>query len=136
MLTNDLVVTDNSTATKPGSLGAKTYALIGVTDSRSTRRIAATANSTPQTLVVSHEVKGAGYKQRVRTLVGHTHEKVDGDIALTGGVIPSCRVQLVIDRPTSSGGFITPTTIKDQIGAVVDVLCASGQLDKILNQEP
>lgn len=135
MLTSDLTVTDNGTGTKPGSAGALTYALRGTDLTGSTRSVAAVAITTPKVLTISHTTSGSAFKQRVRSLVKHSYQKLDADVADTGGVIPSSTVHVVIDRPVNSGGAITATVLKEQIGAILDVIMATGQLDKILNLE-
>jgi hypothetical protein len=138
MLNADLTVTSNlGSVTLPGSAGATTYAQIqgNVGNGAIVRRVASTANTTPQLLTVSHQESGTGFKQRIRSLVRYDYKANNTDIADTGGVVPSFSVYLVIDRPAQSGGAITDTKVKDGIGSVMHVLVAAGQLDKILNQE-
>jgi hypothetical protein len=135
MLTNDLTVTDNGSGTKPGSVGALTYALRGTDLKGSTRSVAAVAATTPKILTIQHQDTGTGFNQRLRSVVKHSYKKLDSDLADTGGVTPSSSVHIVIDRPVNSGGAITTAVLKEQIGAVLDVIMAAGQLDKILNQE-
>lgn len=136
MLTNDLVVTDNGTGTKPGALGAKTYSLLSVAEAKSVRRIAATALSTPQTMTISHELKGKNWAARARSLVRADIQNIGVDLASVGNIVPSAAVYLVIDRPVNTGGTLTATDVKNLVGAVLDVIMASGQLDKLLNMEP
>jgi hypothetical protein len=63
------------------------------------------------------------------------YKAVNTDIADTGGVTPSASAYLVLDRPIQSGGAITDTVLKTLLGGLLHVLVASGQLDKLLNQE-
>jgi len=135
MLTNDLTVTDNGTGTKPGSAGALTYALRGTDLTGSTRSVAAVAATTPKVLTISHSTAGSGFKQQISTLIKHSYKKLDADLADTGGITPESSVHIVIRRPVNSGGAITNTVLKEQIGAILDVIMATGQLDKLLNQE-
>lgn len=137
MLTADLTVTSNAgSITLPGSSGATTFAQIGggSTDAI-VRRVAATANTTPQTLKTQHSVSGTGFKQRIRTLVRMDYQANNTDIADTGGVTPSASCYLVFDRPVQSGGAITDAIFKTMLGGLLHVVLASGQLDKLLNQE-
>lgn len=135
MLTADLVVTDSGSATKPGVLGAKTFALV-ISDSAGTlRRIAATALTTPQEFAIKSQFQGSGWKQRCRTAVSSSYTRIDTDTSLTGGVTPTTKVTLTIDRPVISNGYIVAADIKNLVGQVIDALTVSGQLDKILNAE-
>jgi hypothetical protein len=109
--------------------------VVSTEPTQSVRRIAATATTTRQELKIKHSERGAGYKARIRSEVRLDYQKLDQDTSLTGGVIPSESVYLVIDRPVQSGGAITDTITKNNIGAVLDVILTSGQLDKLLNLE-
>jgi hypothetical protein len=135
MLTNDLTVTDNGTGTKPGSAGALTYALRGTDLTGSTRSVAAVSTTTPKVLTIQHRITGTGFNQQISSVIKHSYQKLDSDLADTGGITPASQVHIVIRRPVNSGGAITNTVLKEQIGAVLDVIMASGQLDKLLNQE-
>jgi hypothetical protein len=138
MLTADLSVTDNAASqTLPGGAGALTFAQVTGTGNSSqiVRRVAATSNSTPQTLTIGHELKGVGFNARVRTLVKADQRHIATDIADTGGVTPSASVYLVIDRPVQSGGAITDQIIKNLVGQICAVVVTTGQLAKLLNQE-
>lgn len=135
MLTADLSVTDNGTPTNIGALGAKTYALVANPTSGATkRRIAATVNSTPQELSVSHTVSGSGFKQRVRTLVRQDYRDIATGYA-TEGVVPAVSAYIVIDRPLFSDGAITDAIVMNSIGAVIGAVLGSGNIAKLLNQE-
>lgn len=137
MLTADLTVVDSHAGlTLPGLLGSKVYAQItGPIGTQIVRRIAATANTTRQTLSIGHTLKGTGFNARVRTLVRHDYEKLDADVSLTGGVMPSSSCYFVMDRPLQSGGAITDAILTNNMAALVDVLLTSGQFAKLLNQE-
>lgn len=137
MLTADLSVTSNAgSITLPGSAGATTFAQVtGPLGTEIVRRVAATANTTPQTLKTSHQTKGTGFKQRVRSVVRMDYSALNTDISDTGDVVPTASCYLVLDRPLQSGGAITDTILKTMLGGLLHVLLASGQLDKILNQE-
>jgi hypothetical protein len=137
MLTSDLVVVDNHTPlTLPGLLGSKTYAQItGPIGQQIVRRIAATANTTQQTLTIGHTLSGVGFAQRCRTLVRHDYKVLSADISLTGGVVPSSAIYVVQDRPIQSGGAITDAILTNNMAALLDVLLTTGQFAKLLNQE-
>jgi hypothetical protein len=136
MLTSDLVVTDSGSATKPGALGAKTFALVAaLINDKTLRRIAATALTTPQELSIQHTLSGTGFKQRCRTATRYDFRRLDTDTSLTGGIIPSFSVYNVIDRPVQSNGYITQAHIETGIGSLIDVFTVAGQLAKLLNLE-
>lgn len=139
MLTADLSVTDNGTPTNVGALGAKTYALVANPSSGATkRRVAATANTTPQVLSVSHSVSGKGFQQRCRTVVRVDYSDLTADLTQetgTNGEVPKVSAYCVIDRPIISDGVITDAIVQNQVGAVIGVLLGSGNMAKLLNQE-
>lgn len=136
MFSNDLTVVDNHAAlTLPGALGSKVYAQIAWPAPATARRIAATASTTQQLLVISHEVKGIGFKSRIRSLISHRYTKLDQDTSLTDGVVPSMTWNLTCDRPLQSAGAITDAIVGNNLGALLDVILTSGALAKFLNQE-
>lgn len=135
MLTADITLTDSGSATKPGAEGAKVYALVASLLDGNLRRIAANATTVPHELRTKHALSGTGFKQRCRSLVRADLSRLDTDPTATGGVIPSASVQMVIDRPIQSGGFLTVAHIQTLVGAVVDCVLQSGNLDKLLNME-
>jgi len=137
MLTADLTVTSNaSSITLPGSASATTFASIAsAVGSTTKRRVAATAGTTPQTLSIGHTKAGTGFKQRTRSVVRMDYLANNTDIADTGGVTPSASCYLVLDRPVQSGGAITDAILKTMLGGLLHVVLASGQLDKLLNEE-
>jgi hypothetical protein len=137
MLDANLTVVDShSSLTLPGALGSKVYnQVVSVDPSQSIRRIAATATTTRQELLIKHTQKGTGFNARIRTEVRVDYKKLDQDTTLTGGVVPSESIYLVIDRPLQSGGAITDTVTKNNVGACLDVVLTSGALDKLLNLE-
>lgn len=136
MLNADLVVTDSGTATKPGVLGAKTFALVAsLINGSSKRRIAATATSTPQEMTCGHQTSGAGVAARCRTVVRFDLTRNDVDPSLYGGKPPTASAYMVIDRPLNQGAAIATADIKNLVGQLVDAILATGQLDKLLNQE-
>lgn len=137
MLTADLTVTSNAgSITLPGSAAATTFAQItGPVGTSIVRRVAATANTTPQTLTIGHTSSGTGFATRIRSVVRMDYKALNTDIADTGNVTPSASCYLVLDRPYQSGGAITDAIIKTMLGGLFHVFNAAGQLDKILNQE-
>lgn len=135
MLNNDLTVTDNGTGTKPGSVGALVYALRSTEASGSVRSVAAVSITTPKLLTIGHQMSGSGFKQTIRTMIKWSYQKLDSDLADTGGIIPACGATLTFFRPVNSGGFITSAIMKEGIGAVIDTVTVAGQLDKLLNME-
>jgi hypothetical protein len=136
MLTADLTVTDSGTATKPGALGAKVFALVAsLVNDKTLRRIAATATTVPNEMSVQHSLTGAGFKQRCRTVVKFEIRRLDTDTSLTGGVIPSATIYQVIDRPIQSNGYITTAHLQSLQGQLTDAILASGAFDKLLNME-
>jgi hypothetical protein len=136
MLTADLIVVDNhASLTLPGSLGSKTYAQVSDESPQNgtLRRIAATALTTPQEISIIHQISGKGDLARVRSLIRHRYTNfayID-----TKGNFSSMSASIVLDRPLSTAEGITSTICKDSVGALLDVILTSGQLDKILNRE-
>jgi len=136
MLTADLTLTDSGSATKPGALGAKVFAQVSsLINDKTLRRIAATATTVPNELLVSHQSTGSGFKTRIRSLLKTSISRLDTDVSLTGGVTPSVSCQFVLDRPLQSNGYITTAHIQSLVGQLVDSILLSGHLDKILNLE-
>jgi len=136
MLTADLTLTDSGSVTKPGALGAKVFAQVSsLINDKTLRRIQATATTVPNELLVSHQQTGTAFKTRIRSLLKTSISRLDTDVSLTGGVIPSMSCQFVLDRPRQSAGYITVAHIQSCVGQLVDALLLSGHLDKILNLE-
>jgi hypothetical protein len=137
MLSANLTVVDShSSLTLPGSIGSVVYNQVAwnITN-QILRRVAATANTTPQELLIAHAVTGKGFAARIRSLVKGTYRDLTKDLAETGGIVPSVSVGVTIDRPVQSDGAITDTIIKNVVGAVLDVILTSGALAQLLNQE-
>jgi hypothetical protein len=137
MLTANLTVVDNhASLTLPGALGSKVYNQVAsIIANQVLRRIAATANTTPQTLLIGHQSTGKGFAARIRSTVRANYSDLTKDLADVGGIVPSCSAYLVIDRPVQSDGAITDAIVTNCIGAVLDVILTSGQLTQVLNQE-
>lgn len=137
MLNADLTVVDNhSSLTLPGLLGSKVYAQItGPIGQKIVRRVAATANTAPQTLTIGHEVSGSGGGETVSSLIRYDYSVRSADLSLTGGIIPKMSAQLVIRRHSQQGTYITDPIVTNGIAALLDVILTSGQLAKLLNQE-
>jgi hypothetical protein len=137
MLTSDLTVVDNQgSVTLPGGAGSLTFALVaGGGGTSSLRRVAATANTTPQELRISHTEVGKGFARRLRSLIQARITKNDAVLTSTGGIVPSISVSLTIDRPMNMGVYVTDQNVKDLLGQVFDVVTRSGQLAKLFNQE-
>lgn len=137
MLTSDLTLTSNADpAALPGDTGATVFAQItGPSGNTIKRQVAATAGTTPEVLTIAHTETGTGYKRRRRTLVKLDFTALNTDIADTGGVTPGFSTHWVLDRPIQSGGAVTDTIIKRQIGRLLHCLLTVGHLDKLLNSE-
>jgi hypothetical protein len=137
MLTQDqTLLSSRGSQTLPGSAGSTVFAQItGTVGNKVERRVAATANTTPETLTIGHEVRGIGFKQRCRSLLRIGRQFNNVDPSTTGGAVPSFSWQLVLDRPLNSAGAVTVQHLKDTLGQMIDVMLISGQLDKFLNQE-
>lgn len=137
MLSANLTVVDShSSLTLPGVLGSKVYNQVAsVIANQLVRRIAATANTTPQELLIAHQVTGKGFDARIRSTVRSNYKDLTKDTADTGGVTPSCSAYMVWDRPVQSDGAITDAIITNCIAAVCDVILTSGALAQLLNQE-
>lgn len=137
MLTADLTVTSNASAiTLPGDTGATTFAQItGPSGNQIKRKVAATAGTTPEVLTIAHEETGKGFAKRTRSVAKIEYTANNTDIADTGGIVPSFSVGFTLNRPVNSAGAITDAILKRQIGRLLHVLLAAGQLDKFLNQE-
>lgn len=137
MLSSNLTVVDNhSSLTLPGALGSKVYNQVASPiQNQVLRRIAATANTTPQVITIGHQVTGKGFSARIRTLVRQTFTDLTKDLAETGGIVPSCSASVVLDRPVQSDGAITDAIVTNSLAAVLDVILTSGALAQLLNQE-
>jgi len=136
MLTQDQTLSANRAAqTLPGSTASTVFAQITNASDKVVRRVAATANTTPETIELGHQTVGQGFNKRTRTMGKYSRVYNNTDISLTGGVTPSFTLHWVLDRPVQSGGAVTTAHIKDALGYLMDMLLQSGQLDKILNQE-
>lgn len=137
MLSANLTVVDShSSLTLPGTLGSKVYNQVASAIANQVlRRIAATANTTPQTLLIGHAVTGKGFAARIRSTVRSNYSDLTKDLADVGGIIPSSSAYMVIDRPVQSDGAITDAIVTNLIAAVCDVILTSGALAQILNQE-
>lgn len=128
MFNNDITI-------NPGTFGGANantvYSLVGFSgDSSSTRRVASTANSTPDELRISHSKNkrnGIQYDQHMvridRTLVDPTK----------GPVVISA--WMVIAVP-SGYAIADLAATKEVVGRVVAFEQASGTIDKIFNSEP
>jgi hypothetical protein len=137
MLSANLTVVDShSSITLPGVLGSKVYNQVASTIANQiVRRIAATANTTPQTILIGHQVTGKGFAARIRSTVRANYSDLTKDLSEVGGIIPSASAYTVIDRPVQSDGAITDAIITNLVGAMCDVFLTSGALAQILNQE-
>lgn len=138
MLAQDLSLTSNSTGmTLPGSSGALTFGMVsgGTLGSQTLRRETTSALTQPKELVISHQSKGSGYKERQTTLVKYTYKDEEVDPSLTGGETPGFAITFTINRPKRSGGSITPALIKTGVGQLLSALLGSGNLDKLINGE-
>jgi len=137
MLTANLTVVDNhSSLTLPGVLTSKVYNQVAsAIANQLVRRIAATANTTPQTIIIGHQLTGKGFLARIRSTVRSNYSDLTKDTADTGGVVPSASAYMVWDRPVQSDGAITDAIIMNCIAAVCDVILTSGALAQLMNQE-
>lgn len=136
MLTSNFTATSGSTATKPGTTGARIFNLVANGPDGSTlRRYAATASTVPLTMQVKHSRSGKNFKERIRSVIRFDVQKLDSDLTLTEGVIPSASAYLVIDRPARSAGFIINAQIDDLVGWVLDTVTQSGILASLYNEE-
>lgn len=137
MLSSALTVVDNHAGvTLGGALGSKVYDQItGPSGQSIVRRIAATANTTQQTITIGHQLLKTGFLQRCRTLVKHEYKVLNSDLSLTGDVVPYSYCQFTMDRPVNSGGIITDAILVNNAMALIDVLVTSGQFAKLINQE-
>lgn len=136
MLTQDQTLTANRSAqTLPGSTASTVFAQITNSGEKIVRRVSATANTTPETIEIGHQVVGQGFNKRIRTMIKYSRVYNNTDTADTGGVTPSFACHWVLDRPVQSGGAVTTAHLKDALGYLMDLLLQSGQLDKLLNQE-
>jgi len=128
---------DNAISLNPNAYGganvAKVYDLVGWGgDSSSIRRVAATATTTPETLVVSHQSstpKGSDLTtdQHMVRVDKEFIDPVKGPVKLSAW--------LVIRVPKGTS-VVTDQEIKDNVGRLLAFEQASGALAKILNSEP
>jgi hypothetical protein len=137
MLSSSLTVISNQgSITLPGAEGTKSFNQVaGGTGNQVLRRIAATATTTPQEILISHQNNGTGFGRRSRSVIKATLRKENIDPSTTGNITPSASCHLVIDRPLNMGSNITDAEIKTLLGQLMDVITRSGQLDALLNQE-
>lgn len=137
MLSSSLTVISNqASVTLPGAVGSKSFAQVaGGTGNQVLRRIAATATTTPEEILISHQETGKGLQRRTQSVIKAMLRKENADLSTTGGIIPSAEAYLVIRRPIGLGTVITDAEVKTLIGEVLDVVTRAGQLDAILNLE-
>jgi hypothetical protein len=138
MLSAALTVVDNhASLTLPGALGSKVYDQVTPANSNQTkRRIAATASTTQQELIISHQFTGgSGFHQRIRSMIRADYRDLTKDTSLTDGVVPSCSSYHIFDRPVQSASAITDVIMTNTIAVVMDVILTSGALAKLLNLE-
>jgi hypothetical protein len=133
MLTSDQTLVDSrSSQTFLGSLGSKVYAeVLSGSLTKSKRQILATALTTPQIIFVEQRNSGAGLAARRAFSVRHEYSDLTVDPALYGGVAPSSAITLTVNW-ASVGAAITATKIKDQFGALCDMLHIATQFDNLL----
>ncbi|DAD52715.1 TPA_asm: coat protein [ssRNA phage SRR7976310_14] len=109
----------------------KAYSLVGWGGDTSTkRRVAATALTTPEDMMISHRVQKDG------TLLVDQH-MVRLDTQFTDPIKGVCKLSswLVIRVPQGTS-VVTLQEIKDQVGRLIAFEQSVGALDKILNNEP
>lgn len=99
-------------------------------DTSTIRRVSATANTTPETLTVSHRQTKAG-------VVTTNQHMIRVDISLTDPILGQVVVSawLVIRVPLGTT-IVTDQVIKDQVGRLLAFEQSAGALAKILNSEP
>lgn len=127
MLANDLTL-------NPGSFGGtaanKVFTLAGYpTPTSALRRVQATALTTPESVLISHQSAIRGELTYDRHLV--RHDVVLND-PLKGAVKASVWTTIEVPRGTT---VFTNAVIKDMHGRLPSLLCASGAMDAILSGE-
>jgi hypothetical protein len=115
-----------------GANAAKDYDLIsmGSTTSSSTRRVAATATTTPETLTISHRAQKSGSVTIDQHMLRFDSIFTD---PLLGPVKLSSWMVIQVPKGTT---VVTLQEIKNQVGRLIALEQTSGALDKILNGEP
>lgn len=126
---------DNDITLNPQTFGGqnvnKVYSLVGWgSDTSTTRRVSATATTTPETLTVSHRDTKSGSLTTSQHLVRTDIELAD---PVVGRVTMSAWLVIRVPQGTS---VITSQVIKDQVGRLIAFEQAAGAIDKILNSEP
>lgn len=128
MFDNNLVVNPN---TFGGVNANTTYSLVGWKgDTASIRRDSATAATTPDTLLISHQDLKRNSMMYHQAMVRIDKTYVD---VLKGPVVLSAWMVIAIPKDTT---IITETAVKEVIGRVIAVEQASGAIAKLINSEP
>jgi len=113
-----------------GANVSKTYSLLGYSSlSEATRRVAATATTTPETLAIKHrEIK-------VKDCMTDQH-LVRLDTQLTDPVKGQCQLsaRLILEVPKGTT-VVTSQMILDIVGRLIGLEQTAGILDKLLNSE-
>lgn len=113
-----------------GANTSKTYSLLGYSGlSEATRRVAATATTTPETLVVKHraiKVLDCETDQHLMRLDTQAVDPVKGRVQLSA--------RMIIEVPKGTT-VITDQMILDIVGRLIAFEQTSGHLTKLLNSE-
>lgn len=113
-----------------GANASKTYSLLGYSGiSEATRRVAATATTTPETLVIKHraiKVLDCETDQHLMRLDTNAIDPAKGRVQLSA--------RMIIEVPKGTT-VITNQMILDIVGRLVAFEQTAGYLDKLLNSE-
>lgn len=116
--------------TQGGANVDKVYSLLGTTMTSSTRRVSATATTTPELLTISHRpVTKGGAPVEDQHLVRLDKLLTD---PVKGSVKLSCWMVLSVPRGTT---VVTDQEILDMHGRLLAFTRAAGAIDKIKNSE-
>lgn len=137
MLAENLTV--SATASGLANIGTQTgtafnLVALGV-DGSTKRRVAATAMTDRQEILIRHQITGKGWLERARMNLRVDLSKINQDVSLTGGITPSASVSVTIDRPNKMGAIMTDVAINNAVGLAIQMFLTAGNMAAFHNQE-
>jgi hypothetical protein len=127
--TDDIALNGNTHTTPNTSEGELTYSWVSTIPGGIQRDVSSLANTTPQSLVISHQKVVRNGINRRRSRVGINAHADDSDL----GNVPY-GAYFVVDAPI--GTAVTTDNVKAAIGRLIALLTVSGNVEKLLNGEP
>jgi len=137
MLAENLTV--SATASSLANIGTQSgtvFALVALgADGSTRRRVAATALTDRQEILIRHQITGKGWLERARMNLRVDLSKINQDTSLTGGVTPSASVSVTIDRPLKMAAIMTDVAINNAVGFAIQMFLTAGNIAAFHNQE-